>query len=244
MEAALFVTCLADTFFPDAARATLRVLEKLGYKVACPPGQTCCGQPMFNAGYFEQALPVAKHFLEVFEETSGPIIAPSSSCAAMVRVHYPRLFQDDPALLERAARVGGRVFELCEFLCKELNADLSRHGARFEDSVTFHMSCHFRALEVRDEPIRLIKQIAGIEYIPLEKMEECCGFGGTFSVNFPHISERMAADKLECIRKTGAKRLIFADPGCAVNILGYAHRRATPLKAMHIAELIDGALGG
>ena len=240
----LFVTCLGDTFYPDAVGATVRVLERLGFKMTSPAGQTCCGQPLFNAGYFDQAKGVARHFLDVFSKTTGPIITPYSSCAGMVRDHYPRLFEDEPEERERALAVGARTFEFTEFLVKHLDVDLAALGARFEESVTFHYSCHFRAIEIRDEPVALIRQIDGIDYLPLENMEQCCGFGGSFSIHFPHLSGKMAAEKVEAIRKTGARWLVFSDAGCAMNITGTARRNGTPIRAMHLAELIDRALGG
>ncbi len=238
----IFITCLADTFYPEAARAAINVLTKLGLNICCPEKQTCCGQPMFNAGYFRQSLKVARHFVDTFSQTSGPIITPSSSCAAMVREHYPRLFEDDPVGLEKAEAIGRRTYEFCEFLVKYLNVNLKEYSARFEDSVTFHRSCHYRAIGLEDEPTNLIKQISGVEYVPLEKIEQCCGFGGTFSVNFPHLSRVMVAEKLCCIQKTNANWLIFGDAGCAMNITGYANRIGQPIKAMHIAELINSAL--
>jgi L-lactate dehydrogenase complex protein LldE len=244
MNASVFVTCLGDTFYPHAVRAAVKVLERMGVTVACPPGQTCCGQPMFNAGYFDQALSVARRFVKVFQDTQGFIVTPSSSCAAMVRHFYPRLFREDAEGLKAAQAVGERTFEFCEFLVKHLKVDLTGRGARFEDSVTFHYSCHFRPLGIKEEPINLIRQIAGLEYFPLKKIDNCCGFGGTFSLNFPHVSGAMAADKVQCIKETGADWLVFADAGCAMNITGYANRAGTPVKAMHIAELIEKALGG
>jgi L-lactate dehydrogenase complex protein LldE len=243
MRVNLFVTCLADTFFPGIPEATERVLEKLGHEMHCPLDQTCCGQPMFNAGYFEEARSLARAFVRVFRKTEGPIVAPSSSCAAMVRVHYPRLFQDHPAELEAAEEVGRRTFELTEFLVRHLQVNLADHGARFEDSVTFHRSCHFRALGIEHEPEALINQIAGLRYVPLPDIDRCCGFGGTFSLAFPHVSRSMAAEKLACIQKTGARWLVFADSGCAMNLAGYARRVGAKLETLHIAQLIDRALG-
>jgi L-lactate dehydrogenase complex protein LldE len=244
MDLTLFVTCLGDTFYPGAVRSALNVLRRLGFKVAVPHDQTCCGQPMFNAGYFDQARVVARRFLDVFVTTAGPIVTPSSSCAAMIREHYPRLFRDDPGNLERARSVGSRTYEFSQFLVQRIGVNLAALGARFEGSATFHRSCHFRPLGVVDEPVDLIRQIDGLDYRPLERMEQCCGFGGTFAVNFPHVSERMTEDKLACIERTGADRLIFADAGCAMNLTGYASRVGRPLEAMHIAELIDRSLGG
>ncbi|MHC4945842.1 MAG: (Fe-S)-binding protein [Planctomycetota bacterium] len=244
METALFVTCLGDTFYPEAVRSTRRVLERLGHRISCPPDQTCCGQPMFNAGYFDQARQVARHFIEVFSRTEGPIVTPSSSCAAMIREHYPRLFRDDESELEKARAIGKRTFEFSEFLVREQKVDLRKERARFKASVTYHHSCHFRMLGVRTEPVDLILQIEGLEFIPLNKMDQCCGFGGTFSMHYPHVSREMVADKVRCILETHAEWLVFADPGCAMNITGYANRIGLPIKAMHLAELIDKALGG
>jgi len=243
-DVSLFVTCLGDTFYPKSVRSALNVFEKLGLKVNCPLEQTCCGQPMFNAGYFNEARDVARTFINLFSETEGPIVSPSSSCAAMVRKHYPNLFRDDSNLLAKAIKVGERTFEFSEFLVKKLDVDLGNYSARFCDSVTFHRSCHFRALDVFDEPVDLIRQIDGVEYIPLTNLEQCCGFGGTFSVNFPHLSSMMAGDKVRAVKETGANKLIFADAGCAMNITGCANRMGTPIEAMHIAELIDEAIGG
>jgi L-lactate dehydrogenase complex protein LldE len=243
-EATLFVTCLADTFFPEVPRATLRVLDRLGFRLEIPARQTCCGQPMLNAGHRQAARAVARHFIEVFSPCPGPIIAPSSSCAAMVRHHFPLLFEEDPILLEQARMLAARTFELSEFLVKEQGLDLAGLGASFQGSVTFHRSCHFRSLGLEREPIDLIRQIPGIEYRPLDKVEECCGFGGTFSLHFSHVSEAMVKAKLRNIEATRADWLIYADSGCAMNILGHAHRRGKPIQAMHLAQLIDQALGG
>ena len=241
--AVLFVTCLGDTFYPAAAAAVWRVLQLLGIAVTCPAKQTCCGQPMFNAGYFREARRLAQHFLDVFAATSGPIVAPSASCAAMVREHYPKLFANDPQRLALARSIGARTFEFCEFLTREQSVDLAQYGARFDDSVTFHWSCHFRSLGVKTEPVDLIRQIAGIRYLALPDMNECCGFGGAFALHYPDVSRAMVADKLHAIRSTGAHWLIYADAGCALNITGYANRVGQPLRAMHIAELIDRSLG-
>ncbi|MBD3334388.1 MAG: Fe-S oxidoreductase [Candidatus Eisenbacteria bacterium] len=238
----LFVTCLGDTFYPGAVAAARRVLERAGWRVRCPRDQTCCGQPMFNAGYREPARQTARHFLDVFRATDGPIVAPSSSCAAMVRRHYPQLFADEPETLEAALETGRRTYELSEFLVRVANLDLPALGARFAQSVTFHRSCHFRGLEREEDPVELIRRIPGIDYRPLSRIEECCGFGGTFSLNFPQISRAMAAEKVRCIRATGADWLITADAGCGMNITGYARREGIPIRMMHMAELLDAAL--
>ncbi len=243
MDVKVFITCLADTFYLDVARSLRNVLKKVGVGTTCPPGQTCCGQPMFNAGYFKDARTAACHFIDIYKDIDGDIISPSASCTAMVKEHYPRLFKDDPIMLKESLAISGRIYEFTEYLIKVAKIDLAGMKARFEDSVTFHQSCHFRHLGITDEPANLIKQIGGIEYRPLERIDQCCGFGGTFSVNYPHISKKMVADKVECIRATGASYLVYADAGCAMNILGYANKIGNPVKGLHIAQLIDMATG-
>jgi L-lactate dehydrogenase complex protein LldE len=198
---------------------------------------------MFNAGYFDEARRVARNFLDIFDRTNGPIVAPSSSCAAMVRLHYPELFKDDAEYAGKARAVGERTFEFCEFLVRRLKFDFGDSGRRFEHAVTFHRSCHYRGLGITDEPADLIRKIPGIRYIPLAGSEECCGFGGAFSLYLPHISREMAAEKVASIRATGAELLIYADPGCIMNITGYAHRNGIELPVMHIAELLDASMG-
>jgi L-lactate dehydrogenase complex protein LldE len=244
MNATIFTTCLGDTFYPDIVCSMERVFAKLGSTITAPKNQTCCGQPMFNAGYFKQTKKAARHFIDVFSKTEGPIVSPSASCTAMVRCHYPMLFEQEPETLEKAMEIASRIYEFTEYLTKELNVDLSEHKAAFNDSVTFHQSCHFRHLGITDEPANLIEQISGIKYILLPRIEQCCGFGGTFSVNYPHISKKMVADKVKCIHESGANYLVYADAGCAMNITGYAHKIKKPIKSLHIAELIDIATGG
>ena len=244
MKVNLFVTCLADTFHPSAAKAAQAVLERMGVEVCVPPDQTCCGQPLFNAGYRAEAAAVARRFLRVFGPLEGPIVVPSSSCAAMVRSHYPVLFRKDAAALNTAEEVGARTFEFSEFLVKELGADPAALGARLEGSVTFHRSCHFRKLGMEEEPIRLIQSVPGLRYVPLQDLERCCGFGGVFSMTYPHLSRAMAEEKVRALVHTGADRFVYADAGCAMNILGTARRVGVSLRGMHLAELLLEALGG
>jgi len=239
----VFVTCLADTFYPQAVHAMLRVIERLGWKWQCATDQTCCGQPMFNAGYFDQAKNVAKHFIEVFEKKDGAILCPSASCTAMIRHHYERLFENDSSWMSRAKTIADRTYEFSEYLVKIASVDLASLGATFEDSVTYHYSCHLRTLGIADEPIRLIRSIKGVDYHQLSQMEQCCGFGGTFSINFPHLSESLVKNKVQTILDTKANWLIFSDAGCAMNITGYANRIGRPLRAMHITELVARSLG-
>jgi len=239
----IFVTCLADTFYPDAVRALTGVLERLGWSWSCPKGQTCCGQPMFNAGHFDPARTAARHFITVFEKTDGPIVCPSASCTAMVRHQYPRLFENDPDWRARAKRIADRTFEFSEYLVNVAKVDLRPLKLHFSESVTYHYSCHLRPLGITDEPIRLIEQIDRIDYRPLDGLEQCCGFGGTFSINYPHISEALVDEKVHRIRATQADWLVFSDAGCAMNITGYAHRIGKPIRAMHLVQLLARAMG-
>lgn len=243
MKLNIFVTCLADTFYPQALHAMIKIADRLDWKWQCPGDQTCCGQPMYNAGYFDQARSVAQKFIEVFERTDGPILCPSASCAAMVRHHYLRLFENDSAWLERAKKLGSRVYEFSEFLVDVAHIDLQALNARFEDSVTYHYSCHLRQLNLSDQPVSLIRQIAALDYRPLENMEQCCGFGGTFSINFPHLSRKLVDQKVQSILQTRANWLIFSDAGCAMNITGYASRLGSPIRAMHLTQLVARSLG-
>ena len=244
MKATLFTTCLGDSYFPEDVAAAVSLLRRLGHEVTWPDAQTCCGQPMFNAGHHEPSARVVRHFLDVFTPTGGTIVAPSSSCAAMVREHFPRLFRDDPARLAQAEALGRRTFELCEFLLKRTNFDPAVAGARFEGAVTCHVSCHYRALELGDAIADLVRRVPGVDYRPLDRWEECCGFGGTFALNVPHVSRAMVKAKVESISRTGAEWLVHGDPGCALNIAGYAKREGIPLKAIHVARFLDRALDG
>lgn len=240
----LFVTCLSDTFYPECAKATASILKRLGFTISCPSKQTCCGQPMYNAGYFDQTKEVARYFLNIFGDSDNLIIAPSSSCAAMIKLHYIKLFKDEPIWLEKAQQVASRTYEFCEFLVRELDVDWKQFDMQFDESVTFHRSCHYRSLNITDEPISLIHQIPGIKFIPLDNIEQCCGFGGTFSVKFPHVSKHMVEEKYQAIEKSNADWLIFGDAGCSMNITGYANRIGKPIKAMHIAELLERSMKG
>ncbi len=190
------VTCLGDVFFPEVGLATVRLLRRLGVEVDFPKAQTCCGQPHFNSGYRDDARMIARHAIQAFAGDRW-VVTPSGSCAAMVKLEYPKLFQDDLIWHGRAEDLGRRTHELSEFIVNILRTE--DVGARFSARVTYHAACHLRGLSIQTEPELLLQKVKDIQYVPLERSEECCGFGGSFSVRFPEISGAMVRDKVEFI---------------------------------------------
>ena len=233
----LMVTCLVDTFFPEVGEAMLKVLERLGVCVEFPAKQTCCGQPAFNAGLRSEALPLAKHTIQVFEASSGAVIIPSGSCAVMLRHGYLELFADDPLWLERAQALAKRSFEFSEYLVDHLGvADL---GATFSGKLTYHASCHLlRGLGVDRQPRQLISNVHGAEVIELPNAEECCGFGGIFSVEHPELSAEMLKRKISNLETTQSPTLVVCDTGCLMHIQGGLKRQGKTQQVVHIAEIL------
>lgn len=240
MRISLFIPCLADTLLPEVGEATARLLERLGLDLYYPEEQTCCGQPAFNAGHWEDARRVARQFLRAFED-SELIVSPSGSCVSMVRNYYQLLFADTSRDLEKARTIGERTFELTEFLVRRLGvADL---GASFSGRLTYHDSCHLnRELGIKEEPRTLIRAVAGVELVEMEDSERCCGFGGTFSIKFPEVSAAMARRKAERIGESGANAVVVCDPGCLIQIKGYLSRQGSNVRVMHIAELLTAGV--
>jgi L-lactate dehydrogenase complex protein LldE len=232
----LFITCLGDQLFPDVGEHVVRVFERLGVEVDFNPAQTCCGQPAFNTGYRDEAREVAARVLDIFENAEY-VVAPSGSCATMVRIFYPELFAGDPARLRQVESLRGRIFEFSEFLVKVLKVE--DVGASFRRRVTYHDSCHLlRELGIESEPRKLIRAVKGIELVEMQDHQLCCGFGGTFSVKFPEVSVAMAEDKLRAAADSGAEFIVANDSGCLMHLAGAIHRRGLPLQTMHIAELL------
>ncbi len=231
---ALFIPCYIDQFYPHIAQATVRLLRRLGVPVVFPEGQTCCGQPAFNSGYWDEARRVIHHFCDVFRPYSW-IVCPSASCTAMCRVFFGHVDAD-----ERIVGVGRRVFELSEFLVEALGRE--DVGARFPYRVTMHSGCHGRReLGVLEQPLRLLRQVRDLEYRELPNIEECCGFGGTFSVKMPGTSLAMGRTKAENILKTGADVVVSIDISCLMHVGGILRRdpRMKHIRAMHLAEILD-----
>jgi L-lactate dehydrogenase complex protein LldE len=234
----LFITCIIDTLYPDIGRSVVRVLNRAGIQVEVPPNQTCCGQPAFNAGMRSQARQMAIHTIEAFESTQGPIIIPSGSCCSMIRHSYPELFSNDPIWLPRAKALAERSFELSEFLVDALG--ITDLGSRLASKITYHSSCHLlRELGVNRQPRLLLSSIQDAEVVELPGSDECCGFGGVFSVEYPEISSAMLERKIQNIQSTGADLIVSCDAGCITNINGGLQRKKLSQRVVHIAEVLD-----
>ena len=239
----LFATCLVDQFAPEAGLDTLRLLEREGITVHFPEQQTCCGQPAYTSGYPDEARAVARLQLGLFPNP-WPVVVPSGSCAAMMRHEYPKLFADDPALLAQARELSERVFELTEFLVHV--AGFHQPDLGTATTVALHTSCHARReMGSHETSAALLAGLQQVSVVEQARIEECCGFGGTFSIRFPDISEAIVTDKVESLRATGANRVVSADCGCLFNILGRAARLdetaaapAPTLEGEHIASFL------
>ena len=242
----LFVTCLVDQLFPEVGESTVRVLRRLGVDVDFPEDQTCCGQPAFNSGFWGEARPLAERFLDVFRGDRY-IVAPSGSCAAMVRVFYAELLHQDTERLRQLREVAPRVYELSEFIVDVLGmTDLSSFTPRGQPAqrrrVTYHEACHLRReLGVSSQPRTLINSIPGVEIVEMEQAEVCCGFGGTFSVKYPDISGAMLQDKIDAIRETEADTLIACDSSCLMQLAGGMERQGIAVRPMHLAQFLGEA---
>ena len=234
----LFVTCLVDQFVPSVGMSVVSVLESQGIEVHFPADQTCCGQPAFNSGFRDDARPVAARFLDVFEATEGPIVCPSGSCVAMVRNFYKDLFRGHPDELVRAERLSKRIYEFTEFLVDVLR--IENLGIEANVDATYHRCCHLlRELHIDEQPKSLLENLDGLELMPMERDEVCCGFGGAFSVKMSDVSTAMLNEKLDNVEATGASTLIAGDTGCIMHMQGGLRRRGTDVRVVHIAELLD-----
>jgi L-lactate dehydrogenase complex protein LldE len=232
----LFVTCIVDQVFPQVGIAITQVLERLGYRVDFPKAQTCCGQPAFNSGYTEEARNIARHFLDVFQD-SETIIVPSGSCASMISHHFVDIFENDPQLLAEAQALEPRVFEFSRFLLEV--AGVEDVGARFDGVVTYHDSCHaLRELRIKAGPRKLLSKVRGLTLAEMTTAEECCGFGGTFSIKFPEVSGAMARTKIDSIQQTGASTIVSIDSSCLMQLQGVIDRAGLPIRTLHLAEVL------
>jgi len=235
----LFHTCLLNELEPEAGFAVVRVLERCGLRVEVPLQQTCCGQPAYNAGFHDEARAVARHTLGVLAATEGPIVIPSGSCGDMVIHQYEALFEDEPEWRAKAHAVSARCREFSQFL-GERTASLP--PAALEATVAYHPSCHLlRGLGVRKEPLALLAAVSGVTVAEVQDREECCGFGGLFSIKQPEISGSMLERKLDAVVASGASRLVSCDLGCLLHLAGGLHRRGSTIQVQHLAELLDEA---
>ncbi|PKO67019.1 MAG: Fe-S oxidoreductase [Betaproteobacteria bacterium HGW-Betaproteobacteria-14] len=239
MKVGLFVTCLVDLMRPRIGFAALRLLQAAGCEVVVPTTQTCCGQPAYNSGDRRAARLLAEKLIAEFESCDH-VVAPSGSCAGMIRMHYPDLFADDPAWLERAAALGARTHELSDFLATV--ARLDKVPGAFAGTVTYHDACSgLRELGVKAQPRALLAKMPGVRLVEMDGAEECCGFGGAFAVKFGDISARLAEKKCDNLRASGADAVVLSDLGCMLSIEGKLRRMGDEkTRVLHIAEILSG----
>lgn len=232
----LFVTCLVDLHRPNVGFAAIRLLEQAGCTVSVPEQQVCCGQPAYNSGDDDSARRLARQVIAAFEGFDH-VVAPSGSCAGMLIEHYPDLLANDPEWRARAEALAGRCHELVSFLVDVLGVEDVTAG--FHQSVTYHDSCSgLRELGIRDQPRALLAKVSGLALTEMDDTEVCCGFGGTFCVKFPDISERMVTDKAALASQTGASVLLGGDMGCLLNISGRLSRLGSDMRVYHVAEVL------
>ena len=239
---ALFVTCLVDLFRPSVGFAAVKLMQDAGCTVEVPEAQTCCGQPAYNSGARAETMAIARQVIEAFEDFDY-VVAPSGSCAGMIREHYPRLFAADPAWSARAVALAAKTFELLGFLVDERR--LAGVEERLSARATYHDSCSsLREMKVHAQPRALLASVEGLELVELADGEACCGFGGTFCVKYPDVSTSMVDSKLDDVAQTGADLLLAGDMGCLLNMAGRLKRQGSPIRVRHVAEVLAGMTDG
>lgn len=244
LTVALFATCINDVMFPGTPRAVVELLERLGCRVEFPMEQTCCGQMFTNTGYFDAAVPNVRNYVKAFSGYEY-VVGPSGSCVGAVRHQHPMLADHakDAGLAAEVDRVVARTYDLSEFLVDVLG--ITDVGAYFPHRVTYHPTCHsVRVAKVGDRPYQLLSKVKGIDLVALPDADQCCGFGGTFSVKNPDVSVAMAADKARHVMETGAEYLVTGDNACLMNIGGILHRQNSGVKPIHLAEILARTEGG
>ena len=236
MKVTLFIPCFIDACFPKAGASAVEILERLGHTVEYPRELTCCGQPAFNSGYWEESRAVAVKVVERLQDSEVVVIV-SGSCGAMLKKFYPELFAKTPHA-EAAQRLAAKCYEFSDFLVTRLGVtDL---GAKFPHKVTFHDGCHgLRELGIKTQPRALMAQVRGLELVEMEEAESCCGFGGTFSAKFPMISTAMGENKYGSALETGADYIVSNDSSCLMHIQGLLDRQGKPLRTIHLAEVLN-----
>ncbi len=234
----LFVTCLIDTFFPEVGMAMVDVLHRAGVRVQFPPDQTCCGQPTFNAGLRLDARKIAEHTIRTFEQAQGDVVLPSGSCTHMIRHNYAELFAGDERWLPRARALAARTYEFTEYLVDVLH--ITDFGARWDGPLTYHPTCHLhRGLGIDRQPRMLLARVRGADVRELPEAQDCCGFGGIFSVEHPELSAEMLKRKIHNLESTQSPTLVVCDAGCLMHIQGGLHRNRLPQRVVHIAEVLN-----
>jgi L-lactate dehydrogenase complex protein LldE len=241
LRVALFATCFNDTMWPETPKATVRLLERLGCRVEFPAEQTCCGQMLTNTGYAAEAVPLVRHFVDVFEGYDV-VVAPSGSCVGSVREQHRMIAAGDDTLMSRVDDVAPKVHELSEFLVDVLG--VTDVGAYFPHRVTYHPTCHsIRMIRVGDRPLQLLRAVRGIDLVELPGAEECCGFGGTFALKNADVSIAMGADKARNVIDTGADVVVAGDNSCLAHIGGILGRQRSGVRTMHLAEILASTEG-
>jgi L-lactate dehydrogenase complex protein LldE len=236
MKVDAFIPCFIDQFFPETAASFITVLEKAGCEVSYNPEQTCCGQPSFNSGYWPETKTLATRFLQIFCNADA-IVSPSASCTGFIKNYYPKLFENDEKQLEQTRKLIPRIFEFSDFLVNHLK--VVDFGAVFNHPVTFHDSCAgLREYGIKNEPRILLQHIMGLELVEMENTDTCCGFGGTFSAKFHHISTAMTEQKVENALKTGAEYIVSTEASCLMNIQAYINKQKLPIKTIHLADVL------
>lgn len=237
MRISLFIPCFIDQLFPKVGISTVKILESLGHEVEYPANQTCCGQPAFNSGYWDEAREVAGKYIDTFSDAEA-IVCPSGSCTTMVRHFYGQLFGEGPDL-KAAAKVAAKTFELTEFLVKKLG--VTNLNSEFHGKVAWHDACHgLRELHIKQEPRELLRNVRGLQLVEMKECETCCGFGGTFSVKYPSISVAMDEVKINSLEECGAEFVTSGDSSCLMQINGLLQKRNSRIKTIHIAEILAG----
>ena len=237
-KAQLFITCLGDQFYTSTLQNMTHILERLGVELIFPPGQTCCGQPLFNNGFEEQTRPVALNFMHAFARSEAPIVGPSGSCVSMVKHHYPSLFKEGTAEHALAVDISSRIFEFTEYLVNVLK--VTDVGAVYPHKVTYHATCHYlREMGLRNEARVLLSSVKELEFVPLNEEETCCGFGGAFSVTYPEVSRFMTESKVRNIIASGADTVVMCEPGCLMNVAGGLHKAGSAIRTLHIIDLLS-----
>lgn len=235
---ALFVTCLVDLFRPSVGFAAVKLLEDAGCRIEVPTAQTCCGQPAFNSGDRRTMEALARGLIKTFAGYDY-VVAPSGSCAGMLRTHLPELFDDEPEMRARAAELAGRCYELVSFLVDIMG--VREVDARLSAVATYHDSCSgLRELKIKRQPRQLLASVEGLTLAEMAESEVCCGFGGTFCVKYPEISTRMVSNKAADIARTGAELVLAGDLGCLLNIAGRLKRQGSAIEVRHVAEVLAG----
>ena len=241
MQVQLFLTCLGENFYSPVLKDMVKILEQLGVQCQMPDEQTCCGQPFYNSGLQSQTVGIARQWLKAFGKTDGYIVAPSGSCVDFVRHRYAEIFPVGTPEHSLAQDAAARTFEFSQFLVNVLK--VTDVGATFRHKVTYHASCHgLRGLGIRQEPKQLLRAVKGLELVPFASEETCCGFGGIFSVVYPEVSRAMMKQKIESVHASGAEVVVIGEPGCLMNIAGGLQKINSPVKAMHLIEILASGL--